>query len=360
MDTEKNGKNWGLQGSPQSSFVRYNTLYNKRDAREIEMRDLVKEILKTREKDGGIHSVVWIAAGGSNGGFFPAQYFMDREAVGIRSQIFTSNEFVYAPPKFCGPNTLAVICSMRGTPETCEAARIAGKLGAVTLGLYVQESDLTQICDYKIPYQSIALDDSSQDQVNSSIGLKLAMTLVEEVEGYVGYEDAMEGFSILDDIYRKAVEYATPLAKKWAEDNREEKTVYVMGSGPAMGSAYIFSICNIMEMLQIDSPTVNSCEFFHGPFEVIDKSVSVFLLIAEGRTRPADERVIDFLRKYGGHKIYLLDAKELGINRIKDSVSEYFNHLIFSPVLNNVYMRQLSYAVKKDYNTRRYMWKVQY
>ena len=42
------------------------------------------------------------------------------------------------------------------------------------------------------------------------------------------------------------------------------------------------------------------------------------------------------------------------------SVSEYFNHLIFSPVLNNVYMRQLSYAIKKDYNTRRYMWKVQY
>lgn len=75
------------------------------------MRELVKDILKTREKDGGINSVVWIAAGGSYGGFYPAQYFMDREATGIRSQSFTSNEFVFAPPKFCGPNTLAVICS---------------------------------------------------------------------------------------------------------------------------------------------------------------------------------------------------------------------------------------------------------
>ena len=158
----------------------------------------------------------------------------------------------------------------------------------------------------------------------------------------------MDGFRILDDIYRKAVDYATPLAKRWAEDNKDKDTIYVMGSGPAMGSAYIFSICNIMEMLQIDSPTVNCCEFFHGPFEVIDKSVSVFLLIAEGRTRPADERAVDFLKKYAG------------INRIRDSLSEYFNHLIFSPVLNNVYMRQLSYAIKKDYNTRRYMWKVQY
>ena len=87
-------------------------------------------------------------------------------------------------------------------------------MGAVTLGLYVQESDLTEICDYRIQYQSIALDDSKQDNVNSSIGLKLAMTLVDEVEGYGGYDDAMDGFRILDDIYRKAVDYATPLAKK--------------------------------------------------------------------------------------------------------------------------------------------------
>lgn len=64
------------------------------------MRELVKDILKTREKDGGINSVVWIAAGGSYGGFYPAQYFMDREATGIRSQSFTSNEFDLPHPNF--------------------------------------------------------------------------------------------------------------------------------------------------------------------------------------------------------------------------------------------------------------------
>ena len=29
--------------------------------------------------------------------------------------------------------------------------------------------------------------------------------------------------------------------------------------------------------------------------------------------------------------MYVLDAKELGINRFKDSVAEYFNHMLFSP-----------------------------
>ena len=58
--------------------------------------------------------------------------------------------------------------------------------------------------------------------------------------------------------------------------------------------------------------------------------------------------------------MYVLDSKELGLDNLKDSVSEYFNHLIFTPVLNNVYMKALSEAAGIDYTTRRYMWKVEY
>jgi fructoselysine-6-P-deglycase FrlB-like protein len=326
----------------------------------MNLEALLKKVIKDKEPAGGIKSVVWIAAGGSYGGFYPAQYFMDREAKTIHSQYFTSNEFVMAPPAFCNKNTLAVICPMRGTPETCDAAQVAKDLGAVTISLYVNESRLTSICDYNVKYESIALDESNQAMNNSSLGMKLAMTLLYLTEGYSNYDDAMAGFELLPDIYRDAVSYCTPLAKMWAEKNKKEKNIYVMGSGPAYGAAYIFSICNIMEMLQINSPTINSCEFFHGPFEVIDKATSLLLLVSEGRIRKADERVIRFLKQYGGEKTYILDAKELGINRIKDSVSEYFNHALFAPILNNVYMRQLSYATKVDYTTRRYMWKVEY
>lgn len=52
--------------------------------------------------------------------------------------------------------------------------------------------------------------------------------------------------------------------------------------------------------------------------------------------------------------------KELGLDNLKDSVSEYFNHLLFTPILNNVYMKALSEATGIDYTTRRYMWKVEY
>lgn len=325
-----------------------------------EVKGIVSEIVESKRKNGGIKRIVWIAAGGSNGGFFPAQYFMEREAKSIPSQTFTSNEFNYATPAYINESTLAIICSMRGTPETILAAKKAKKLGATTIALYVNESGLTKSCDFKIKYQSVAIDESNMGYTNSAIGLMLAMTIVNEIEHYDFYEDAMKGFDIVDPIYRKAVEYSTPLAQKWAKQNADRNPIYVLGSGPSWGSAYTFSICNIEEMLQICSPYINSCEFFHGPFEIVNKNTSIFLLVSVGRTRPADERCVKFLNQYGGDKVYILDAKELGVNDFSDNYSEYFNHLIFAPILNNVYMRQLSYTIKKDYNTRRYMWKVNY
>lgn len=215
----------------------------------MSIEEILQNALEEKKKDNiNLNKVVWVAAGGSNGGFYPAQYFMDRESLSVRSQMFSSNEFVYAPPKFCGADTLAVICSMRGTPETVEAAKVAKKLGATTIGLYVEESELTEVCDYNIQYQSIAIDSSKTEKVNSSVGLRIAITLLHMIEDYAGYTDAMEAFEIVDDIYRDAVEYTTPLAKEWAERNKKEDSIHVMGSGPAMGSAYIFSICNLMEM----------------------------------------------------------------------------------------------------------------
>ena len=83
--------------------------------------------------------------------------------------------------------------------------------------------------------------------------------------------------------YVKAREYCRPLAEKWAEQMKDEKCITVLASGPAYGSGHIFSTCNILEMLQIQSPTFNSCDFFHGPFEITDKNKPFFLLVADGR-----------------------------------------------------------------------------
>ena len=327
---------------------------------EVRVQDEVAEVVANALRGHDVTHVAWVAAGGSNGGFYAAHYFMERECATVASHMYTSNEFVLAPPAYVDEHTLCVICSMRGTKETCEAARVAKELGAATVALYVNESDLTRTCDQKIAYESIALDESRTERVNSSIALMIAMNLANQVEGYDRYDEAMHAFDVVDGIYRKAFARMQEPAREWAARMAGERTIYVMGSGPAYGSAYIFSICNIEEMLQIDSPTINSCEFFHGPFEVLDATKPVFLLLSAGRCRPADERALRFLRRYGGANIFVLDGMDLGLGELPQDVREYFNHILFSPILNNVYMRALSAATGKDYMTRRYMWKVEY
>lgn len=325
-----------------------------------EVKQTVKKAVNKMEHEGGIKQVIWIGAGGSFGGFYGANYFLHQESKKLFSSMYTSGEFVYAPPKNLDHNSLVVLCSMRGTSETIDSAKVAKEHGATTIALYVDESDLVKVCDFKIKYESLALDESRLERVNGSIGLCIAMNLLKEVEGYDDFETAMKTFDLLDPIYRKAVDYTTPLAKEWAELNKDQKTIYVIASGPAYGAAYVFSICNIEEMLQLNSPTIHSYEFFNGPFEVTDKSKSIFQLLATGKTRPEDERALKFEQRFGGKKLYVLDGKEIGLDDIKPEVSPYFNHPIFSSILNNVYMRELSYATHESYETRRYMWKEDY
>ena len=209
----------------------------------MEIRNIIEKIAKEKEGKGGIQNVVWVAAGGSNGGNYPAQYFMDREAKSIRSQMFTSNEFVYAPPKFVGENTIAVITSMRGTPETCVAAQVAKDLGAVTIGLYVQESLLTETCEYNIKYDSIMFDESDQSKTNAALGMRIAMDIVDVAEGYEHYADAMAAYDILDKVYNDAKEYCMPLAKKWAMQNKDEHVNLCHGKRPGVcGGIYLFHL----------------------------------------------------------------------------------------------------------------------
>lgn len=325
----------------------------------MNLQGIISEIIRDKKSEGGINSICFIACGGSYAGFFPANYLIDRESKTLKTAMYTSNEFVHAAPKSCGKNTIAVVCSMRGTKETGEAAKVAKEMGATTVALYVEESYMTEISDYKIQYESIALDETAVENVNSSLALNFAFELLHQLEGYEYYLDAMNGFAIVDDIYRHAVKYCTPRAAKFAEECKDDETIYVIGGGPSMGSAYIFSICNLMEMQWVHSPTVNTGELLHGPFEAVDKNLAMVVLLSEGRTRPVDMRAMKFLETYG-ERLFVIDAKDLGINRISDNVSEYFNHLIFSSILNNVYLRELSYAKKHNYMNRRYMWKVEY
>jgi fructoselysine-6-P-deglycase FrlB-like protein len=111
-------------------------------------------------------------------------------------------------------------------------------------------------------------------------------------------------------------------------------------------------------MQWLHASAIHSGEFFHGPFEVTDKKTNFILLVNEGRTRPLDERVLAFIKSYAKNYV-VIDAKELGIGVLPESVVEFFNPVLFYSVLCD-YREALANIRNHPLETRRYMGKVEY
>ena len=122
--------------------------------------------------------------------------------------------------------------------------------------------------------------------------------------------------------------------------------------------AYSFEICSLIETQWMHAVKINTGEYFHGPFETTDKNLPIVLLMNDGRTRPLDERVVRFLKKYA-EKYTIIDAKEMGVNLFPDSVSEFFNPIAIYPALSQI-VAELAVLRNHDKTVRRYMWHVEY
>ncbi len=149
-----------------------------------------------------------------------------------------------------------------------------------------------------------------------------------------------------------------PSALDFAEEYKNDSVIYTMGSGAGYGAAYMEDICIFMEMQWINSSSIHTGEFFHGPFEVTDANTPFVIQVSEGSTRELDERCLKFLHTYA-KRIEVLDAKELGLSVIDPAVVDYFNHSLFNNVYP-IYNHALAETRQHPLTTRRYMWKVAY
>ena len=209
-------------------------------------KSIIADILKAREDKGGIVNVYYVACGGSYAGLHPGKYFLQSEAKKVTVDHYTANEFCHATPKALGPNSIVITQSHSGTtPETVKAAEIAQKAGAASVVItFDDQSPLAKNGDYVLKYEAKAPADMS----GMAFGLKLAVEILNQVEGYENYDEMMNGFDRIDGIVKHAKEFLTPRAKIFAEEYKDEKLIYMMGSGANYRVAYSFAICLLMEM----------------------------------------------------------------------------------------------------------------
>ena len=115
----------------------------------------------------------------------------------------------------------------------------------------------------------------------------------------------------------------------------------------------------LMEMQWIHSGNCHSGEFFHGPFEIVEKDVPFLLLMNDGRTRAVDSRALTFLHRFQA-KTTVIDAKDYGLSSVIDgSVATFFNPLLHTAVYR-VFEEELANVREHPLTKRRYMWKLEY
>jgi len=307
---------------------------------------------------GQVSEVYLVACGGSLVDLYPAKFFLSSEAYRLRADLYTANEFVHAAPKALGDRSVVIVCSHGGsTPEAVEAARIAQDRGSITVTLtHNESSEIAAFADHNVLYEWG--DESSVQNNPMAITLALCLEILRQVEGYANYDDFREAIQQIDEVVASARRKVHDRTVAFAQAYRDEELFYVLSSGASYGHAYGFAICSLMEMQWLHASAIHSGEFFHGPFEVTDKETNFIVLINEGRTRPLDERVISFLEQYA-EKYEVVDARELGIDVLPDSVVDFFNPILFYSVLCD-YRKALAEIRDHPLETRRYMGKVKY
>ena len=324
------------------------------------MQRMVADIKAKSDKKGGIKNVYFIACGGSLAGIYAGWYLLERETEKFRVGLYNASEFIQTTPKAFGEDTLCILSTLKGTPEVEEAFVFCKEHGAYTIALVGEGNEnSTKYADGIIRFKSIGEVTTPMLETNVTQSIALSFELLKQYEDYEYYEDALKAYDVLEDMAEKIRKYVNNgPAQRFAETHKNEDVIYVMGGAPAMGVSYATSICSLMEIQWIHSPTVNSAEFFHGPFETLDRNPPMVHLVSDGRSREEDLRCQRFMEKFG-EKVTTIDAKELGIDILGDNVKEYFNH-VFLDCAWREYLTALAIERKHPKEVRRYMWKMEY
>ena len=323
----------------------------------MEVKNIIAEIKEKMEQRGGLKHVYFVACGGSKAAIFPGLYLLQSEAKNFSATTYTSNEFVHATPAELDERCLAVICSLKATPETVEAVKTANAKGAITIAMTGNmQTGMAKVGQYVVTYSNG--DDQVYSDSNQANSLRIGFELLHQLEGWDKYEKAMEAYQYIDEIVAEGKKNCLAAAKAWAEKEKDEPVFYVLASGPNYGVAYSMCCCHFMEMQWKHAVCLHTGEYFHGPFETTDKSLPMVLLMSEGRTRALDERCLKFLNTYAENFI-TIDFAKINKGRIDPSVVEFFNPVVMIPV-ERYYVSQMAVLRGHSMDDRRYMWKVEY
>lgn len=311
-----------------------------------------------------VKHVFFIACGGSLSIMHPAKFLLDQHST-LPSDVYNAAEFLTRAPRSLDKNSLVILCSMTGTTkETTAAAEFARSKGATTIGLTVEPSSplakaVNHVVGFEAPYTTgvaIEAKDSNYARIYQLIMGLVALTGGEDLT-----ETLISSLSALQPAIDRAQVTFAPKFEDYAPRFAKEDVIYTVASGASYGAAYSFAICVLMEMQWINSQAIHANEFFHGPFEVLDKNRAFILMKGLDSTRALEERADEFLHRFGSpENVLVLDAEKLDLSGIDPRFRGNVVPLIFFDTLWRFAYKIADLRKHEMLAARRYMKKITY
>lgn len=322
-----------------------------------------REQLKNAERIGkefaseGINRIFFVGCG--------APYYMMRlltcwgqgSALKTDIRVCYSAELVSQDPAAIDEKTLFILGSHSGTTrETLDAANYLRSKPCKTISITQEQiSPLGQSTKLCLPYGRTKQGYFSAYMLAQTL---FSALLNEREQGWKYHKQLLDSLPNLPSALADAKEVNLAKVRVQAKALAEENLLYVLGAGPMFTTAYVFAACFLMEMQWMHAHALSAADFFHGPFEVVDKTIPLLVLVGEDASRAEGERLIRFAEQYAGRS-FIYNSLDFEMKGIHTDIRPIVAPFILDSALTGL-VEELAVLREHPLSTRRYMGKVEY
>lgn len=309
-----------------------------------------------RQLAPGIDRIYLVACGSANRAMLGIKYWLEHYSPGIEVRRYFPAELMAIDPPRLDGRTLVLLASKSGTtPETVAAAHWLNEKPC-QLVAFSQYAD--KPLARAVPRHFVVGDTSESFAAMFMLMQALIGGVMAQKDGWPLGDKLLSSLDALPAAMCDAAEQNEARAAADAGLYAKDRNFYHVASGPGFTTAYVFGVCILMEMLWLHSYPIEAAEFFHGPFEIVDRSTPLILITGEDPSRPLMERVKSFCDTHA-ERVMAYDSRDFAMAGIAPEIRPIVAPYILQAALKRM-AAHLSMLHAQPLTTRRYMWKVPY
>jgi len=303
-----------------------------------------------------IDRIFFVSCGAPNRIMLGLQYWIEHYSSKLEVRRYFPAEFMHSAPPRLNERTLVVLASKSGTTqETVDASRFLADKPCITVGV-------TQTADLPLAQnvENVLLMGKTEEAYFGCFMLLQALVgaILERKERWPLQAKLMRSLAQLPKTLALSADACEARGAEEARMYKDDHVLYQLGSGPMFTAAYVLGVCILAESQWVHSIPVEAAEFFHGPFESIDATTPVLLMLGEDPSRPQMERALRFCQRYT-ERLMIYDSKDFPMVGIDPEI-----RAIVAPYVVGIGAERIGAHLavwhQQPLTTRRYMWKTEY